>query len=76
MLRRRLSMTCIFVSAFAQIRKVPLMRDPWEHVLFMGLGAYMGDWLGKYETRTAAEIEEILQKRAEKNKNIVSLQSK
>ena len=47
-----------------------MLRDPWEHVFFIGLGAYIGDWLVKYEERTAAEIEGTLQKRAEKNKNI------
>ncbi|KAK9808481.1 hypothetical protein WJX73_010793 [Symbiochloris irregularis] len=57
------------------IRKVPLLRDPWEHVFFIGAGAYLGDWLGKYEARTSAEIEDILQKRADKNKNIKPLQS-
>lgn len=65
------------LSAVAlQMRKVPLMRDPWEHVLFIGLGAYVGDWLVKYEARTAAEIEETLAKRAEKNKNIEGLSPK
>ena len=58
-----------------QLRKVPLLRDPWEHVLFVGLGAYVGDWLVKYEARTAADIDEILRKREEKNRNIGSLQN-
>lgn len=52
------------------VRKLPLYRSPWEHVIGLGLGAYCGNWLVKYEDRTAREIDEILSKRAEANKNI------
>ncbi len=44
------------------------MKSPWEHVLWAGAGAYAGDWLVKFEHRTALEVEELLQKRAENNK--------
>lgn len=53
-----------------QLRKVPMLRDPWEHAIFIGLGAYCGDWLVKYEERTAREVDDILLRRSEKNKNI------
>lgn len=52
------------------LRKVPMLRDPWEHAIFIGLGAYCGDWLVKYEERTAREVDDILLRRSEKNKNI------
>ena len=58
------------VLVYVQLRKVPMLRDPWEHVLLIGIGAYCGDWLTKYEERTAKEVDEILRKRAEKNQNI------
>ena len=50
-------------SRLLQLRKVPLMRDPWEHVLLIGLGAWAGSSLTAYEVRTAMEIEELLEKR-------------
>lgn len=47
------------------VRKLPLMRNPWEHVIAIGLGGYAGKWLVEFEERTALELEEILQKRAQ-----------
>ena len=44
------------------------MKSPWEHLLWAGAGAYAGDWVVKFEHRTALEVEELLQKRAENNK--------
>ena len=39
------------------------MRDPWEHVILIGLGAWAGNALTEYELRAAAHIEELLEKR-------------
>ncbi len=47
------------------VRKLPLMRNPWEHAIAIGLGGYAGKWLVEFEERTALELEEILQKRAQ-----------
>ncbi len=47
------------------MRKLPLMRNPWEHVLFIGLGAYAGNWLVEFEERTAAELDVLLAERAQ-----------
>ena len=47
------------------VRKLPLMRNPWEHVIGIGLGGYAGKWLVEFEERTALELDEILQRRAE-----------
>lgn len=38
------------------VRKLPLMRNPWEHVLFIGAGAAFGNWLVDFEERTALEL--------------------
>ncbi|KAL6779359.1 hypothetical protein ACKKBG_A12015 [Auxenochlorella protothecoides x Auxenochlorella symbiontica] len=45
------------------VRKLPLMRNPWEHVLFIGAGAAFGNWLVDFEERTALELKEVLAKR-------------
>lgn len=52
------------------VRKLPLMRNPWEHVLFIGAGAYAGNWLVEFEERTGRELEEILAARAKANKGV------
>ena len=51
-----------------QVRKVPLMREPWEHFIGAGVCAYLGNELVKYTERTEKEIEELLQKREAMNK--------
>lgn len=38
------------------IRKLPLMRNPWEHVIAIGIGAAFGDWVVRYEEATAADV--------------------
>ena len=53
----------------AQVRKVPLMREPWEHFIGAGVCAYLGNELVKYTERTEKEIEELLQKREAMNKD-------
>ncbi|KAK9809155.1 hypothetical protein WJX72_010341 [[Myrmecia] bisecta] len=52
------------------LRKVPLMRNPWEHVIAIGVGAGFGTWLVDFEERTTLDVERMLQKRAEANKKI------
>ncbi|KAK9843709.1 hypothetical protein WJX81_003247 [Elliptochloris bilobata] len=51
------------------LRKVPLMREPWEHFIGAGIGAWLGNELVKYVERTEKEIEELLQRREAANKN-------
>ncbi|EFJ26709.1 hypothetical protein SELMODRAFT_97190 [Selaginella moellendorffii] len=57
------------------MRKLPLMRHPWEHVLFMGIGAYAINELVAWEYRTEAALEkkkaELL--RINKNRPVESL---
>ncbi|CAL8469953.1 g9495 [Coccomyxa elongata] len=50
------------------VRKLPLWQSPWEHVLYAGIGAYAGTKLVEYTDRTAAEVDEMIKLRAEKNK--------
>lgn len=54
------------------LQKVPYMRHPWEHVLFMSLGAGFGNYLQKKYHRDLAEVEELrlfLERREEVKKN-------
>ncbi|GLJ36202.1 hypothetical protein SUGI_0726710 [Cryptomeria japonica] len=46
------------------VRKLPLMRHPWEHVLGMGLGALFTNQLVKWE----AKLQEDLDKKIEEAK--------
>ncbi|KAL4450699.1 hypothetical protein ABPG77_001055 [Micractinium sp. CCAP 211/92] len=52
------------------VRKLPLTRAPYLHVLWAGAGASFGAWLVDFEERTEKELAEMLSKRAEANKNI------
>ena len=51
-----------------QVRKYPVWRSPWEHVLYAGIGAYAGTKLVEYTDKAAAEVDELIKARAEKNK--------
>lgn len=45
--------------------------DPWEHVLFMGIGAGLGNYLQKKYHRDLEEVEELrlyLERRPDVNK--------
>ena len=57
------------------LRKVPLMRQPWEHVIATGLGAWAGNQLVEFENRTAKELDEMLAKRAERNQKLETFES-
>lgn len=57
------------------LRKVPLMRQPWEHVIAAGLGAWAGNQLVEFENRTAKELDEMLAKRAERNKKLETFET-
>lgn len=43
----------LYVNA---VRKLPLMRDPWLHVLWAGAGASFGTWLVSFEDRTEKDL--------------------
>lgn len=43
----------LYVNA---VRKLPLMRDPWLHVLWAGAGASFGTWLVDFEERTEKDL--------------------
>ena len=43
----------LYVNA---VRKLPLMRDPWLHVLWAGAGASFGTWLVSFEERTERDL--------------------
>ncbi|EFN51821.1 hypothetical protein CHLNCDRAFT_139659 [Chlorella variabilis] len=57
----------LYVNA---VRKLPLMRDPWLHVLWGGAGYSFGTWLVGFERRTEKDLAEMLRKRDEANKNL------
>eukprot|EP00897_Mesotaenium_endlicherianum_P002990 jgi/Mesen1/2719/ME000168S01793 len=39
------------------VRKLPAMRHPWEHVLGMGIGAYLANGLVEWEESAAQKLE-------------------
>ena len=43
----------LYVNA---VRKMPLWRNPWEHVLWTGAGAAFGGWLVEFEKKTEKEL--------------------
>ena len=47
---------------------MPLMREPWEHFIGAGLGAWCGNALVEYTERMEREIEEKLMMREAMNK--------
>eukprot|EP00240_Pyramimonas_obovata_P019026 CAMPEP_0118931964 /NCGR_PEP_ID=MMETSP1169-20130426/8832_1 /TAXON_ID=36882 /ORGANISM="Pyramimonas obovata, Strain CCMP722" /LENGTH=71 /DNA_ID=CAMNT_0006874547 /DNA_START=98 /DNA_END=313 /DNA_ORIENTATION=+ len=56
----------LFIKLFSNgLRKVPLMREPWEHVLLMGAGAMAANAYVQYETQIEAEVKAMTTKRSE-----------
>ncbi len=43
----------LYVNA---VRKMPLMREPWMHLLWAGAGASFGAWLVDFEARTEKDL--------------------
>ncbi|CAI5512938.1 unnamed protein product [Closterium sp. Naga37s-1] len=43
------------------VRKLPLMRHPWEHLLGMGIGAYAANQLVAFEVKAAADLEKQIE---------------
>ncbi|TMW64175.1 hypothetical protein Poli38472_014292 [Pythium oligandrum] len=41
------------------LQKLPYMRHPWEHVLYIGAGAYIGSFLEKKYHEDLKEVEEL-----------------
>ncbi|CAL5218927.1 g673 [Coccomyxa viridis] len=50
------------------VRKLPVFQAPWEHVVYAGIGAYAGNKVVEYTDRTAAEVDEMIKERQERNK--------
>ncbi|KAH9569785.1 hypothetical protein CY35_02G009100 [Sphagnum magellanicum] len=50
------------------VRKLPLMRHPWEHVLAVGLGAAFGNAMAKWEVHLQQELDKRLQEVQSANK--------
>lgn len=47
----------LFVKLFSNgLRKMPLMREPWEHVLLMGAGAMAANAYVDYEAKVEEEV--------------------
>ncbi|WOG81530.1 hypothetical protein DCAR_0100681 [Daucus carota subsp. sativus] len=44
------------------LRKLPLMRHPWEHVLGMGLGVVAINQLVKWEVKLDQDLDKLLEK--------------
>ena len=43
----------LYVNA---VRKLPLMRNPWEHAIWAGAGAAFGTWIVSFEKETEKEL--------------------
>lgn len=41
------------------LQKVPYMRHPWEHLLCIGIGAYVGNWAQKKHQSDLEEVETL-----------------
>ncbi|KAH9543771.1 hypothetical protein CY35_13G082300 [Sphagnum magellanicum] len=50
------------------VRKLPLMRHPWEHVLAAGLGATFGNAMVKWEVHLQEDLDKRLQEVQSANK--------
>jgi hypothetical protein len=35
--------------------------EPWEHVIFFGIGAFGGNWFAQFEQRKTLEVEERIE---------------
>ncbi|CAN8066808.1 unnamed protein product [Agarophyton chilense] len=52
------------LAAFSNgVRKLPLMRSPWEHVLYFGVGAWLGSNVKGMKERGRARVDEHMAKR-------------
>lgn len=47
------------------VRKLPAMRRPWEHVLYFGIGTWLGTKVQDFKENNNAMLEEALAQRAE-----------
>ncbi|KAL4200989.1 hypothetical protein AMTRI_Chr02g256360 [Amborella trichopoda] len=44
------------------LRKLPLMRHPWEHLLGMGLGTIFTTQLVKWDSKLQEDLDKMLEK--------------
>lgn len=66
----------LFVQLYSNaVMKLPLMRNPWQHVVAMGAGAAFTTWLVKFEKEQEEELAVMLRKRAEANARLSSPES-
>ena len=42
------------------VRKLPLMRHPWEHLLMFGFGGFLGHQFTKWEDQQRGELGSML----------------
>ena len=49
------------------LRKLPLMRHPWEHVMMMGLGVVFTHQYVKFDEKAGKEYLEIFEKAKQAN---------
>lgn len=45
------------------VRKLPLMRQPWEHVIYFGVGAFIGSRIEGFKESKRKQLEEKLAQR-------------
>ncbi|KAL3680530.1 hypothetical protein R1sor_023486 [Riccia sorocarpa] len=51
----------LFVQLYSNgVRKLPLMRHPWEHVLAMGLGSAFGNAVVQWEEKLQTDLDKLI----------------
>ncbi|PXF47028.1 hypothetical protein BWQ96_03218 [Gracilariopsis chorda] len=52
------------LAAFSNgVRKLPVMRRPWEHVMYFGIGTWLGSKVDSFKTNNKALLAEQMAKR-------------
>jgi len=59
------------------VRKLPLMRNPWEHVIGIGVGVWAANGIVQFEERMAIDVEKTLEdaKAAQKRRFIGTMRT-
>lgn len=65
----------LYVAVYSNaVRKLPIMRNPWEHFLYAGVGAYAMNTLVAYEAKVEEDVRVLLEKREKSTRTFRELQ--
>ena len=58
------SLSGLFIGVYSNgVRKLPLLRKPWEHLVLMGFMGYLGHQYPAIEDATLARVNEMREER-------------